>query len=415
LLQRWRSLRSPAATGTERANRFVAILLGLQRLSYFVPALLSMGSDAFASRALNVGLVLATIAWNVWLFWRVAQEGWFRPGWVWADVAWTCLLVLVVTENSGEAYDQSSVNWSGRMGQAAAALAGGAFDRIAVSALALGVLLAAHAAATIAAYAGEPGLAGELASCLNGLFWFAVVIGFVVRYLRRQGGQLDRLADERAGAQARQAADHARYRARLDHYRALHDTVLSTLAAIARGGLDHRADAVRERCARDADYVRRLMLADDLADPGTVGQSLGRVVTDAEALGLRVHYRLDDVPATVPDEVAAALAGAAQEALNNVAAHSGTHTAWLTAGGVDGSVVVRVVDRGAGFVPDEEAFSRVRAADSPTNPARPPRAPTSSGFGLPFSVRERMRAVGGEARVSSAPGDGTCVELVWPA
>src|SRR5262245_51965388 len=158
VLQRWRSLRSPAATGTERANRFVAILLGLQRLSYFVPALLSMGSDAFASRALNVGLVLATIAWNVWLFWRVAREGWFRPSWVWADVAWTCLLVLVVTENSGEAYDQSSVYWSGRMGQAAAALAGGAFDRIAISALALGVLLVAHAAATIAAYAGEPGL-----------------------------------------------------------------------------------------------------------------------------------------------------------------------------------------------------------------------------------------------------------------
>jgi signal transduction histidine kinase len=384
-----------AGSGVERANRFVVLLLGLQRLSYLAPALLSLRSHAFASGTLNLVLLAGTLAWNINLFWRVRRGRWFTPGLVWTDVAWAGVLVLVVTANSGADYDHSSVNWSGRIAQATAALAGAAIDRIAVAALAVGVVLAAHTIATVQAAAGEPELAGYLFSCLNGLLWFAVIIGFVVRYLRRQGSSLDLLAEERVAAQA----DQARASARLAHYRALHDTVLGTLAAIARGGLDHRSAQVRERCARDADYVRRLMLLDEPAEPGSVGDRLGTVVTDAEALGLRVHYRVDEVPSEVPEEVADALGGATQEALNNVMRHSGSDTAWVTVTGDDEAVVVRVVDRGTGFVPDAE----------------PVPALVGGGFGLPWSVGHRMRSVGGAVRVSSAPGDGTCVELSWPA
>jgi signal transduction histidine kinase len=285
-----------------------------------------------------------------------------------------------------------------------------------VAALAVGALLAVHAFATTAVIGNTPELAGELTSCLNGLLWFAVVLGFAVRYLRRQGSLLDRLTEERLAEQARRVADQARDKARRDHYRTLHDTVLTTLAAIARGGLDHRTAQVRERCARDADYVRRLML-DDPAEVGTVGERLGRVVTDAEALGLRVHYHLDDLPSDVPDEVVEAFAGAVQEALNNVVRHSGTLTAWLTATGTDGVVVIRVVDQGVGFVPDTvnaAGVATVATATAGTATATERSTLPATGFGLPYSVDSRMRSVGGTARVSSAPGEGTCVELSWP-
>jgi signal transduction histidine kinase len=60
---------------------------------------------------------------------------------------------------------------------------------------------------------------------------------------------------------------------------------------------------------------------------------------------------------------------------------------------MDDALTVRVVDRGCGF-----------------DTAMP-----STGFGLPWSVVARMRAVGGGTRVLSAPGDGTTVQLTWPA
>jgi signal transduction histidine kinase len=393
---------APAATGVGRAHRFIVILLGLQRLGYVAPVVVSIGSPAFGNTAVNATLVASTIAWNAVMFWQVRRGGWFPPAVAWIDVTWAALLILLASHQSGAHHGHAPGDWSGRMGQAAAALAGAAIDRIALATLAVAVLLAAHAVATTTTMAGSPDLAVELVGCLNGLVWFAVVIGFGVRYLRRQGDLLDRLTDERVAAQARSAAAQARYSARLLHFRALHDTVLSTLAAIARGGLDHRAEQVRARCARDADYIRRLMLSTDGdQEIGTVGDALGRVVTDAEALGLRIRYRLDGLPADVPAEVADAFAGAAREALNNVARHSGRHTAWLTATTEAGMVVVRVVDRGVGFAADEAIVAAPNG--------RP------GGFGLVGSVMERMRAVDGVARVSSAPGDGTCVELRWPA
>ncbi len=73
--------------------------------------------------------------------------------------------------------------------------------------------------------------------------------------------------------------------------------------------------------------------------------------------------------------------------------HACAGDAWLTAAQEDGKVVVRVVDRGAGFA----------------------QASMSAGNGISDSILGRMRDVGGEASVESAPGQGTTVELRWPA
>src|SRR5690606_41940090 len=72
-------------------------------------------------------------------------------------------------------------------------------------------------------------------------------------YLRRQGSRLDAATAQAVAAEAARA----RYAERIAHHRALHDTVLATLTAIASGRADPAAPPVRERCAREAAYLRR--------------------------------------------------------------------------------------------------------------------------------------------------------------
>jgi signal transduction histidine kinase len=226
----------------------------------------------------------------------------------------------------------------------------------------------------------------DVATRLNSYVWFAIILMFIARYLRGQAQRLEDLTQQRLCAEA----EHARSAERLSQFRRLHDTVLTTLTAIARGGLDHNAEQVRRRCAADAAYVRLLITSDpkgsDLAD------RLAEVAAGATDLGLRIRYSAEPVTASLPADVVVAMSDACREALNNVALHSGTADAWLTVIDEEGVVTVRIVDRGSGFDPDR----------------------TCGGFGLNQSVLARMHEVGGRAEIFSLPGDGTCVDLVWP-
>jgi len=91
------------------------------------------------------------------------------------------------------------------------------------------------------------------------------------------------------------------------------------------------------------------------------------------------------------DESGAALVAAAREALVNAAHHAGVASVALYAEAGPESVSVFVRDRGRGFDPD---------------------AVPSDRRGLAESVRGRIERAGGTARVRSAPGAGTEVELV---
>jgi signal transduction histidine kinase len=249
------------------------------------------------------------------------------------------------------------------------------------SRLAVPVILAAVgwdlAVLTTAAWTGWPPAAD--------LGWAAALIVVSAWFARR-------LAAERA-----RAADSAGRSARLACFQALHDTVVTTLVVIARGGLDHRSLEVRQRCARDADYIRRLLLEDAPPADSGLDQRLSEVIAAAEGLGLRVHYRHDPAPAAVPallpPAVAAALGEATREALNNVQLHAHVSVCWVTVLRAGPALTVRIVDRGRGFDPEE----------------------VRGGFGLPVSIAARMRAAGGVGRVLSAPGEGTTVDLSWPA
>jgi signal transduction histidine kinase len=179
--------------------------------------------------------------------------------------------------------------------------------------------------------------------------------------------------------------------------RDLHDGLAQELTYLARNldSLDvSSADGTLQRLRRAVERAqlesRRAVTA--LAAP--VGQSLESAL--AEAVGEvaeRFHVGLDLDLATglrLPAARAEALVRIACEAVANAARHSGASRVRLSLERDGLRARLRVSDRGRGF--------------EPTAPA--------GGFGL-VSMRERAHSVGGELRITSAPGHGSKVEAAF--
>ena len=106
------------------------------------------------------------------------------------------------------------------------------------------------------------------------------------------------------------------------------------------------------------------------------------------ALEIRgVIKRLDPLVETVMFRVA-------QEALTNIARHASCETAKILVDYRDEQIMMQVSDNGAGFDPQRELH--------------PPH-----GWGI-AGMRERAESVGGWLKITSAPGQGTRVEVVIP-
>lgn len=391
----WRDpLFLAARPGAERALRFVAMLLLLQRLSYLLPAaadLVRLPVTNYRSVALNAALLVMAFGVNIALAVAVKRRGWFPVWLAGTDVLLVGVFLAVSVANCPPGVDPAVVDWPAKLGYAAVALAAAAFrPRWAVAS---GLLLFAVELAALAVRDGSAPHAEVAVDHLNSYLWWGVIIYFMRRYMVGQARTLDEVSAARLAAESRRVAERTLFAERLSHYRTLHDTALSTLTAIARGGLDHRTDEVRRRCAVDADVIRRLITDDTSGGFTDLGDRLATVLDHAAGIGLRAHYQHDPLPDEVPEPVIDAIAHATAEALNNVGRHAGTDTVWVTVTWDDGVLVVRVVDRGDGF-----------------DPAR-----TALGFGRRWSIAARMTEVGGTAEVISAPGDGTCVTLTWPA
>lgn len=107
------------------------------------------------------------------------------------------------------------------------------------------------------------------------------------------------------------------------------------------------------------------------------------------AVSLSAEGTFDDLPA----EVALCLYRVAQEALQNVAKHSGAKQAEARLRQTEDAVVLTVADRGRGFD---------AAAPAP-----------HAGLGL-VSMKERARLVHGQLKIASAPGEGATLEVSIP-
>jgi signal transduction histidine kinase len=99
----------------------------------------------------------------------------------------------------------------------------------------------------------------------------------------------------------------------------------------------------------------------------------------------------------LPFDVASAIAGAVQEALNNVRRHAGTDRAAVLLSGDSQALRVDIIDEGKGFSVNDGASG------------------SATRRGLRESVLGRMSRVGGVATITSVEGAGTVVRLEWQA
>jgi signal transduction histidine kinase len=180
-------------------------------------------------------------------------------------------------------------------------------------------------------------------------------------------------------------AERVRTEERADLAARVHDSVLQTLTLIQKDPGDAR------RLARRQERELRAWLYPD-REPAAEGTLAGAVESAAaeieELYGVRVEVvRTGDASL---DERTHALVLAAREAMSNAARHAGVDevSVFLDAGKDELSLYVR--DRGSGFDPDGVAPDRRGVAES---------------------IRGRMERVAGTARIVSAPGEGTEVEL----
>jgi signal transduction histidine kinase len=112
--------------------------------------------------------------------------------------------------------------------------------------------------------------------------------------------------------------------------------------------------------------------------------------------GIGIDLRCAKMPAVIPSDVAGALFRIVQEALRNVARHSGAASAIVEMTGTEHEVRVAVEDQGRGFdLADAVSLS------------------LSSGIGL-ASMRERLAAFGGQCVITTAPSKGTRIDATVP-
>jgi signal transduction histidine kinase len=193
--------------------------------------------------------------------------------------------------------------------------------------------------------------------------------------------------------------------------RELHDETCQKLAA-----LGIRLDTAAQ--AGSADEVRaglgevRALAAQTLEDVHRVIFDLRPSVLDDLGLlaaiqwyakrklgprGIAVRCEVEDADLRLPPEVEIAVFRAVQEALNNVARHSGAENALIELAHTAAALTVTIEDDGHGFSVEEVAV------------------PSESGRGLGLlGLRERIDLVGGQVTVDSSPGDGTRVTIRVP-
>jgi signal transduction histidine kinase len=204
--------------------------------------------------------------------------------------------------------------------------------------------------------------------------WMFLVVRTLARGLSRERAARAR-AEERASVAAH-----------------LHDSVLQTLTLMQKEVGD--AGAVM-RLARHAERDLRAWLygANDRRGGDDLAGALAEVVADVEdRFGVAVE--LVTVGTCPVDDRTRAVVGAAREALTNAARHAQVRQVSVFAEVSDGEVLVLVRDRGRGFD---------QARDIGPN-----------GHGIADSITGRMRRHSGTARIHTAVGAGTEVELRMP-
>jgi PAS domain S-box-containing protein len=191
----------------------------------------------------------------------------------------------------------------------------------------------------------------------------------------------------------------------------IHDTIAQDLAAARMRLAAHyetekgteRAGELRELLGDLEEIIRASRaLAYELSSPFLeqfgIAAALQWLCEDlGRRHGLVVECRCDEVSTDFPADRAVLTHRIAQELLRNVIKHSGARRALLRLRREGDGLRLEVEDGGRGF-----------SAPGPRSGET-----EEGGFGL-FSIRERLRDVGGTIQVRTAPGEGTSVAVTIP-
>jgi signal transduction histidine kinase len=203
----------------------------------------------------------------------------------------------------------------------------------------------------------------------------------------------------RAERQASELEAQRRQSARL-----LHDTVLATLTLLAHSGVGVSEEALREQAGGDAKLLRQLRLGGTPTPTASgeynlapvqeteLGTTLESVKSRFGRMGLEVSWH-GTGQVLLPSHILDAFLLALAECLENVRRHSGVTQAHVTITEDETTLRAMVTDSGVGF--DIAGVGEAK-------------------LGFAESVVARLRDVGGNARLFSAPGAGTTVVLEVP-
>ncbi|WP_026316307.1 sensor histidine kinase [Actinokineospora enzanensis] len=329
-------------------------------------------------------LALALVTWQV----VYLPQTRMRPGW-WvlpADFALVVGLALTQRWTVPPEYLTSGFGWVSVVVSITVIAYQWHFRRLAGAAGVTVLLAAAYAIGAGVAMPETPGVGVPLA------LWL-LVEGALSRglfELVRKAARHADLASTRNERARTDAESDRMMRADDEEYLAtLHDTVAGTLQWVGDGVFDRPARWLSERARSDLAQVAGTVHTGVSVDAGAFAEMVGAVAAQAVT---KVNLVVQ-VSRSLRERVASALCWAMREALANVARHARVDVAEVAARETEAAVVVTVVDRGVGF-------------DLATVPA--------DRHGLTRSIRERMRRVGGAARIESGPGAGTTVQLTWP-
>lgn len=258
---------------------------------------------------------------------------------------------------------------------------------------------------------GQTSFAHVVGPVVGGGFALAISLGYdtllrdaaererLIASLVRAQQETAELQDELLRTQREAGASRERTRLARD----LHDTIaqeLSSISLLARTAEAHRMPQVDALAQKSLTELRRIVAALDPAEleGSALAGALERMLADLHAQsGIDTGLEVDTLLQALPTAVEVTLLRVAQSAIANVRQHAQARRITVRLGEKDGAVQLDVVDDGAGF--DPGSIDRQRAH--------------RTSYGL-AAMRARVRELGGELRVQSAPGAGTTLHARIP-
>lgn len=247
----------------------------------------------------------------------------------------------------------------------------------------------------------DPGQVQNVTGAMLNYFVGGVAVGLVARLLKRSEEAV-RAANEEA---IRERELGARLAERESLARAIHDSVLQTLALVhkrgkelaARPEVDPREVAgLADIAGKQQEELRALILrapTDTQAGQAPLRDSLEAMARRVEGLSVEVSATGPiPLPRRTVDEICAAV----RQGLENVRNHSGAKKATIFIEEDDHQVVTIVRDAGRGFSYDEDLLD------------------AQGKVGLLKSIKGRVEDLGGSMHIVTAPGKGTEIELRVP-